>query len=131
MDGLRNQKVIMNISTFLNRLLKSGYQKIAIVVFMALLAGVSAHPAFARGGHSYSGHSSHSSGRSHSSGHIHTASGHVNSHSTYVHGYTKKNGTHVNSYHRTKANRTKLDNYSTKGNTNPYTGKAGTIDPNE
>jgi hypothetical protein len=48
-----------------------------------------------------------------------------NSKSTYVHGYTKKNGTHVNGYHRTKANGTQRDNYSAEGNINPYTGKVG------
>ena len=44
----------------------------------------------------------------------------------YVRGYTKSNGTHVSGYHRSSANYTKRDNYSTKGNINPYTGKAGT-----
>lgn len=43
-----------------------------------------------------------------------------------VGGYTKSNGTHVNSYERTGKNGTQLDNYSTKGNYNPYTGKTGT-----
>ena len=33
---------------------------------------------------------------------------------------------YVNSYYKTSPNKTKLDNYSTKGNYNPYTGKAGT-----
>lgn len=44
----------------------------------------------------------------------------------YVSGYTKSNGTYVSGYNRSSANSTKRDNYSTKGNTNPYTGKAGT-----
>lgn len=44
----------------------------------------------------------------------------------YVHGYTRSNGTYVSGYHRSSANYTKSDNYSTKGNINPYTGKAGT-----
>lgn len=44
----------------------------------------------------------------------------------YVKGYTKSNGTYVDGYNRSKANSTKSDNYSTKGNVNPYTGKAGT-----
>jgi hypothetical protein len=39
--------------------------------------------------------------------------------------YVKKNGTVVHTHSRTKANRTKSDNYSTKGNRNPYTGKKG------
>lgn len=43
----------------------------------------------------------------------------------YVHGYTKKDGTQVNGYHRTSPDETKLNNYSHEGNVNPYTGKAG------
>ena len=46
--------------------------------------------------------------------------------STYVSGYTKSNGTYVQSYYRTTPNYTRNDNYSTVGNTNPYTGTAGT-----
>lgn len=49
--------------------------------------------------------------------------------STSVRGYTKKSGTYVAPHQRTAPNKTKMDNYSTKGNTNPYTGKAGTKDP--
>lgn len=44
----------------------------------------------------------------------------------YVNGYTKSNGTYVDGYHRSSPNSTKSDNYSTVGNTNPYTGQAGT-----
>lgn len=43
-----------------------------------------------------------------------------------VKGYTTKKGTVVAPSYRSKANGTKLDNYSTKGNFNPYNGKAGT-----
>lgn len=46
--------------------------------------------------------------------------------STYVSGYTKSNGTYVQGYYRTTPNSTRNDNYSTVGNTNPYTGAAGT-----
>jgi hypothetical protein len=42
-----------------------------------------------------------------------------------VRGYTKKNGTVVQPHQRTKGNRTETDNYSSKGNQNPYTGKKG------
>jgi hypothetical protein len=49
----------------------------------------------------------------------------TNPRSETVHSYTKKDGTHVNSYHKTAPNRTQRDNYSAKGNTNPYTGKKG------
>ena len=42
--------------------------------------------------------------------------------------YTKK-GTYVQSYVRTSPNYTKINNYSTKGNYNPYTGKKGYVSP--
>ena len=53
-----------------------------------------------------------------------TASG---SHSTR--GYVKRDGTYVAPYHATNPNKTRADNYSTKGNVNPYTGKEGTRGP--
>ena len=47
----------------------------------------------------------------------------------YVRPYTKSNGTFVNGYYRTSPNNTKFDNFSTKGNMNPFTGKSGTVNP--
>jgi hypothetical protein len=44
---------------------------------------------------------------------------------TWVHSYTKSDGTYVPGHYRTDANDTKDDNYSTKGNVNPYTGTDG------
>lgn len=44
----------------------------------------------------------------------------------YVKGYTKKNGTYVAPHYRSSPNHTVRDNWSTKGNRNPYTGKLGT-----
>jgi len=49
--------------------------------------------------------------------------------SHYVRGYTKGNGTYVAPHYQTNPNGTKLDNWSTKGNVNPYTGQPGTKDP--
>ena len=46
--------------------------------------------------------------------------------STYVNGYTRSNGTYVQGYYRTTPNSSRNDNYSTVGNTNPYTGTSGT-----
>lgn len=46
-----------------------------------------------------------------------------------VSGYTRKDGTYVAPSHATNPNSSKTDNWSTKGNTNPYTGKEGTKDP--
>jgi len=45
---------------------------------------------------------------------------------TYVKGYTRKNGTYVAPHYRSSSNSTAKDNWSTKGNVNPYTGKRGT-----
>lgn len=66
----------------------------------------------------------HRSSRSYSSGSHYKSSGDV-----HVRGYTKKNGTYVQPHHRTAPNNSRFDNYSTKGNVNPYTGKEGTKDP--
>ena len=46
--------------------------------------------------------------------------------SVYVSGYTNSYGTYVKPHYRSAPNKTVKDNYSTKGNTNPYTGKVGT-----
>ena len=49
---------------------------------------------------------------------------------TRVRGYYKPStGTYVAPHYKTSPNRTKLDNYSTKGNRNPFTGKRGTVNP--
>lgn len=77
------------------------------LILIAMLATAACTPAFARGGsHSYSSYSS--------------------SGSHHVSGYTNSHGHYVQSYRATNPNHTKSDNWSTKGNYNPYTGKAGT-----
>jgi hypothetical protein len=43
----------------------------------------------------------------------------------YVSGYYRSNGTYVNGYQRSEPNYTVRDNYSYKGNYNPYTGSTG------
>ena len=45
---------------------------------------------------------------------------------SHVSGHYRSNGTYVQPYQRSESNSTKLDNFSTKGNINPYTGKKGT-----
>lgn len=47
----------------------------------------------------------------------------------YVSGYYTSRGTWVKGYYRTCPDGTPLNNYSTKGNYNPYTGQNGYIDP--
>lgn len=70
--------------------------------------------AFARGS-SFGGHTSYKSSYSYGSRPDHTVSG-----------YTRSNGTYVRPSHATNPDTTRNNNYSTKGNVNPYTGKYGT-----
>lgn len=49
----------------------------------------------------------------------------VNYNTTTVSGYTRSNGTYVQSHVRTMPNNTNRDNFSTKGNSNPFTGSTG------
>lgn len=44
----------------------------------------------------------------------------------YVSGYYKSNGTYVRGHHATNPDETRNNNYSTRGNVNPYTGTVGT-----
>ena len=44
---------------------------------------------------------------------------------TYVNGYTRSNGTYVEPHMRSDANSVRYDNYSSHGNSNPYTGQTG------
>jgi hypothetical protein len=76
----------------------------AMVMVMVLVLG-----ATASAGHRGSGRGTGSSPHSHS-----------------VRSYTRKNGTHVGAHRQTNPNHTQLDNYSTKGNVNPSTGRSGT-----
>jgi 5-enolpyruvylshikimate-3-phosphate synthase len=46
---------------------------------------------------------------------------------TYVNGYYKTDGTYVSGHYKTVSNGTNWDNYSTRGNTNTYTGTSGTV----
>lgn len=53
----------------------------------------------------------------------------VNPLTEHVSGYTTSTGKVVNSYYRTAPNHTRNDNFSTKGNTNPFTGAKGSKAP--
>ncbi|AFY73557.1 hypothetical protein Syn7502_01489 [Synechococcus sp. PCC 7502] len=48
---------------------------------------------------------------------------------TYVKKYIRKDGTEVKNHFRTEANHTDTDNYTAKGNVNPYTDEKGTKEP--
>lgn len=47
----------------------------------------------------------------------------------HVRGYTRSDGTYVAPHYRSSPNSTTSDNYSTRGNVNPYTGAVGTRAP--
>lgn len=46
-----------------------------------------------------------------------------------VEGYMRRDGTYVQPSHRTTPDNSLHNNYSTQGNTNPYTGREGTRNP--
>lgn len=45
----------------------------------------------------------------------------------WVNGYTRSNGTYVPGHYRTAPDYTRNNNWTTQGNVNPHTGKAGTL----
>lgn len=47
----------------------------------------------------------------------------------YVSPHFRSNGTYVEGYHRSSPNAATYDNYSTRGNVNPYTGQQGYRSP--
>lgn len=47
----------------------------------------------------------------------------------YVRPHIRKDGTFVDGHFRSSPNSTKFDNYSTRGNSNPYTGQRGYESP--
>jgi hypothetical protein len=52
-----------------------------------------------------------------------------NSSSHSVQGHYNNSGTYTQPYQATNPNSTQYDNYSSRGNTNPYTGMTGTRSP--
>lgn len=59
-----------------------------------------------------------------------TLSGFAEARTVRVRGYYKPStGTYVMPHYKTSPNRSKFDNYSTKGNYNPFTGKKGYVSP--
>lgn len=84
-----------------------------------LIAGVLSISSVAMAGHG-GGHSG--GGRSHTA-----STGTGASHSSHsVRGYTTKRGTTVAPHRQSNSDGTQRNNWSTKGNTNPTTGRAGT-----
>jgi hypothetical protein len=96
---------------------KFGDIMIQTIFVTALVAAIGfSTPSFAKGSAGHGG--GHSGSNSYSSSSTHA------DHS--VSSYVRSNGTYVGPSHATNPNSTRNDNYSTKGNVNPYTGKEGT-----
>ena len=89
-----------------------------ILAFTALtmLSLVTTSESYAKGGSRGGPHASSSRSSSHGTSHS-------------VRGYTKKNGTYVAPHRKTSPDKAKSNNYDSKGNVNPNTGKEGTKDP--
>lgn len=47
----------------------------------------------------------------------------------YVSGYMRQDGTYVQPHYQTAPDGNLFNNYSTQGNTNPYTGQPGNVNP--
>lgn len=47
----------------------------------------------------------------------------------YHQGHLRQDGAYVAPHYQTAPNSTRLDNYSTQGNVNPYTGQQGHVNP--
>lgn len=52
-----------------------------------------------------------------------------NPNSHYVQPHFNSNGSYTSGHYQTNSNNTTLDNYGTRGNYNPYTGRTGTRSP--
>lgn len=95
-----------------------GFSRISLVG-VAMLFLVSALPAFAKSSAyaTYKTPKTYSPSSAYSSG------------SNSVRGYSKRDGTYVAPHYRTNPNTTQRDNWSSRPNVNPYTGKSGTKEP--
>lgn len=47
----------------------------------------------------------------------------------FVSGYVRSDGTYVEPHFRSSPDSSTYNNYSSRGNSNPYTGERGTVDP--
>ncbi len=74
----------------------------------------------------YNPYSTQRSSRSSSSSNLYSVPTQTNPNIKYQEGYQRSNGTYVEGHYKTESNNTNLDNFSTQGNTNPYTLQSGT-----
>ncbi|MBI3773508.1 MAG: hypothetical protein HY272_12510 [Gammaproteobacteria bacterium] len=78
-------------------------------------------------GGGYSGRTHSSSSSSYKSPKLYKCSG-CNSNDHHVEPHVRKNGEFVQGHMKTDSNETRIDNFTQRGNINPYTGKPGDRD---
>lgn len=105
-----------------------GIKRAILFLFCIAATGAFARGGSGGGGHSSGGHSYSYGSSGYSSSHGYSGS-YNSSGEHYVQGHTRRDGTYVEGHHQTNPNSTQYDNWSTKGNVNPYTGKEGTKEP--
>ena len=101
-------------------------QSILMMSLLAFFLALSTNESLAETGRSHNSSRHRSSSSSYRSAYSGIGS---NSSSHSVRGYVTKRGTYVRPHRNTNPDRTNLNNYGTKGNYNPYTGKTGTRKP--
>lgn len=99
--------------------------KLLLIVTACAAALTLSAPSFARGYRSYSAPRSGSG--SYRSSNPYAGTGITKEHS--VRGYTRRDGTRVQSHMRMNPNNTQYDNWTTRGNINPHTGEPGDREP--
>lgn len=114
-------------------------KKFTFLIFSVFIGSVQIQTSFARGGYSSRSYVP----RSYSSPRTYTPRQSYNTPNTssnynqsykvpsehYTRSYQRQDGTYVRGYHATNPNNTRQDNWSSRGNVNPYTGQAGTKNP--
>lgn len=93
-------------------------KKAALIIFgLAISAGAAHAQYFGSNNNNNSGYGSQNYGSgSNPSGH-------------YVAPHTNSNGSFTGGHYQSNSNNTQMDNYSSRGNVNPYTGNVGTRTP--
>jgi hypothetical protein len=97
-----------------------------LVAVLAIAFITTGSSLWAKGSHGGSHHGSHTTTTHSKKSTPTTTTGSTNPKTVHVHGYVKKDGTYVAPHDRTAPNKRKNDNWSTRGNVNPETGKPGT-----
>jgi len=120
-------------------MVKHDMKKFIFILFSIIVGSLQIQSSFARGGYtsrsyapkSYSSPRNYTPRKSYSSSRV--GSNYNRSYNSpgehYTRGYQRQDGTYVRGYHATNPNNTRQDNWSSRGNINPYTGQPGAKNP--